>query len=311
MNIFKIIKQFPTQQSCLDYLAKKRWRNKPVCPYCGSTKVYKHKEKNKTRFQCDCCHKSFTSTVGTIFHNSHIPLQKWFLIISMMLNAKKGISSYQIARDLEMRQGTVWSIMQRIRKAMIDDDEDDNDDKGGGNNKIDTKLLKGIVELDETYIGGKADNMHMEKRVKAKGIFDKSAIFGMIERKGKVKAEYVNDTTAKTLLKAIYTSIEPDSLLITDEAKQYQSIGNSYIHRTVNHSNLEFVKNGMYKNKEISFNTNSIEGFWALIKRGLIGQFHHISNKYLQKYIDEFCWRFNNRNSNNTFDKLINNCIKY
>ena len=149
----------------------------------------------------------------------------------------------------------------------------------------------------------------MKKRVKAKGVFEKSPIFGMLEREGKVKAEYVKDTTAKTLLKHIYNIIEPDILLITDKAKQYQSIGNSYTHRAVNHSNLEFVKNGIYKNKEISFNTNSIEGFWALIKRGLIGQFHHISKKYLQKYVDEFCFRFNNRDNKNIFDKLINNCI--
>lgn len=305
MNIFKIMQQFPDQETCLKYLAFKRWGNKPVCPYCGCNITHKHKK----GYQCNKCNNDFTSTVGTIFHNSHVPLQKWFLVISMMLNAKKGISSHQIARDLEMRQGTVWSIMQRIRKAMIDDDKDDNNSNGGsgGGDKINTKLLKGIVEMDETYIGGKAENMHMKKRVNARGIFPKSAIFGMIERGGEVKAQHVMDTTAKTLLKAIYNSVEPNSLLITDEAKQYQSIGHSYIHKTVNHSNLEFVRTN---DKGLKFHINSIEGFWALIKRGLIGQFHHISKKYLQKYVDEFCFRFNNRSNENMFDKLINNCVR-
>jgi len=303
MNILKIINQFPNQQACLDYLSKKRWGNLVVCPYCGSIKVYKHKEKNITRFQCDDCHKSFTSTVGTIFHNSHIPLQKWFLVISLMLNAKKGVSSCQIARDLEMRQATVWSIMQRIRKAMKDDDRDDNNGNGGSGG-IDTKLLKGIVEMDETYIGGKAENMHMDKRVKAKGVYEKLALFGMIERQGNVKAKFVNDTTAKTLLKEIYTNVEENSLLITDEAKQYQSIGNSYIHRTVNHSASEYVRDL----KGLKLYTNSIEGFWSLIKRGLVGQFHHISKKYLQRYVDEFCWRYNNANEG-AFERLVGNCL--
>lgn len=303
MNILKIIKQFPNQQVCLDYLAKKRWGNEVICPYCGSIKTYKHKEKNKTRFQCDDCHKSFTSTVGTIFHNSHIPLQKWFLVISLMLNAKKGVSSCQIARDLEMRQATVWSIMQRIRKAMKNDDKDDNNGNGGSGG-IDTKLLKGIVEMDETYIGGKAENMHSIKRTEAKGVYEKSAVFGMLERQGKVKAKYVENTTAKTLLKEIYTNIEENSLLITDEAKQYQSIGNSYIHRTVNHSASEYVRDL----KGLKLYTNSIEGFWSLIKRGLVGQFHHISKKYLQRYVDEFCWRYNNSNEG-AFERLVGNCI--
>lgn len=299
MNILKLIKEFPTQESCLEYLAKKRWGNTPVCPYCGSIHTHKHFH----RIQCNDCFKSFSSTVGTIFHNSHIPLQKWFLVISLMLNAKKGVSSCQIARDLEMRQATVWSIMQRIRKAMKDDDKDDNNGNGGSGG-IDTKLLKGIVEMDETYIGGKAENMHMDKRVKAKGVYEKLALFGMIEREGNVKAKFVNDTTAKTLLKEIYTNVEENSLLITDEAKQYQSIGNTYIHRTVNHSNSEYVRDL----KELKLYTNSIEGFWSLIKRGLVGQFHHISKKYLQRYVDEFCWRYNNA-SEGAFERLVGNCL--
>jgi transposase-like protein len=141
MNIIQIFKQFPTQESCVKYLEEKRWHGKPVCVYCGSDKVSNHQEKNRSsRLQCSTCKKSFSVTIGTIFHDSRLPLQKWFLAISLILNAKKGISSRQLARDIEVHVETAWSMGHRIRKAMQQDEG---------------LLLKGIVEMDETYVGGK------------------------------------------------------------------------------------------------------------------------------------------------------------
>lgn len=292
MNILEVINQFPTQQSCLDYLAKKRWNNEPVCPYCGSFKIYKHKNKrNKnTEFQCGDCTKSFTATVGTIFHNSHIPLQKWFLAIALVLNAKKGVSSCQLSRDLNIRQATAWSMIHRIRKAMKDDNG----------------LLSGIVECDETYIGGKPRaNEHKKKddddfNGGSGGTKEKECIFGMVERDGKVKAVRVEDSKRNTLMKEIYANVEQGSEIMTDEFKSYNYLYVNYKHKTVCHSALEFVKGNTH--------TNTIEGFWSLLKRGVKGQFHHISKKYIGKYVDEFCWRYNN-NDSTAFDKLVGNCL--
>jgi transposase-like protein len=293
MNILDIINNFSTQQDCLEYLAFKRWGEERHCPYCGSVKTYKHTEKKKTRFQCGDCRKSFSATVGTIFHNSHIPLQKWFIIISLMLNAKKGISAYQIARDLKMRRPTVWSIMHRIRKAMEKDGE----------------LLKGIVEIDETYIGGKPRAKEVKKRKKddddnkgggSGGIKSKSCVFGMVERNGKVKAMKVKDSKRDTLLEKIYNNVERGSNIMSDEYKAYHYLYVDFKHETVCHSALEFVKGACHN--------NTIEGFWSLLKRGIKGQFHHISKKYLDKYVDEFCWRYNNRDEG-AFDRLVGNML--
>ncbi|MFC1659680.1 IS1595 family transposase [Pseudomonadota bacterium] len=294
MNILEVISQFPDQQACLDYLAKKRWGNEPVCPYCGSFKVYKHTEKNKVRFQCGDCNKSFSPTVGTIFHNSHIPLQKWFLAISMILNAKKGVASRQLARDLDLPVKTAWSMIDRIRDAM----------------KQDGELLKGIVECDETYIGGKPRANKHKKRNKeddddfkggSGGIKDKDCVFGMVERNGKVKAVKVDNCKRNTLMPHIYNNVECGSEIMTDELKSYNYLYVDYSHKTVCHSALEFVKGACH--------TNTIEGFWSLLKRGIKGQFHHISRKYLNKYVDEFCWRYNIKNESEAFDLLVRRCL--
>ena len=145
MNIIQIFNQFPTQQSCIEHLEEKRWGGKPVCTYCKSDNNYL--VESELRHKCNNCKKSFSVTVGTIFHNTHMPLQKWFLLISLMLNAKKGLSACQAARDIEVRRPTVWSMMHRIRKSMADNGE----------------LLTGIIEMDETYVGGKPRKSNNKK----------------------------------------------------------------------------------------------------------------------------------------------------
>lgn len=293
MNILEITKKFSTQKKCLEHLEKVRWNGKIKCVYCGSDKVCKHAEENKERLQCWGCKKSFSVTVGTIFHHTHIDLQKWFLVMSLILNARKGVSSSQIARDLGMRQPTVWSMMLRIRNAM----------KGSQ-----AELLEGIVEMDETYIGGKPrrnndkdddDNFPPLKKRGTK----KQCVVGMIERGGKVKTVIQKRLRFIDLkgIAGINIDIEK-SVLMTDDFKGYRSFNKgSMPYYTVNHSAKEYARNGVH--------TNTIESFWAIVKRGMMGQFYWVSKKYLEKYMDEFCWRFNNKENPEMFSNLISNCV--
>jgi transposase-like protein len=294
MNIINIFKQFPDQESCIKYLEQKRWNNKPVCPYCQSDNTNPLKSENRFRHHCNGCRKSFSVTIGTIFEDSRLPLQKWFLAISLMLNAKKGISSRQLARDLELPVKTAWSVNHRIRKAM----------------KQDNGLLSGIVEMDETYVGGKP-----RKEAKKKDEDDddkgnprgrgtkKECVVGMIERNGRVRASNVNKDSlkAKDLKDLVRANVDLDNtILMTDEYRGYLTMKRIINHLSINHSK-EYARGIIH--------TNTIESFWAILKRGIMGQFHKVSKKYLNAYVDEFCWRFNERENKGSFDKLVGNML--
>ena len=175
-------------------------------------------------------------------------------------------------------------------------------------------MLEGIVEIDETYIGGKAENMHTSKRINAKGVFEKLIIMGMIERNGGVKAVKIDDTKANTLLKQIYSNVKQGSLIITDELKGYKQIGMEYNHKCVNHSAGEYSRQENFEDRKEGYKsykiyTNTIEGFWATLKRGVFGIYHHISCKYAENYINEFCFRYNNRTSEMVFERLMRRTI--
>ena len=292
MNIISTIQKFPDQAACIAYLEQKRWNGKPVCPYCNSDNTNHLVKEN--RHHCNGCRKSFSATVGTIFHDSRLPLQKWFLAIALILNAKKGISSRQMARDLDLPVKTAWSINHRIRKAM----------------KQDSGLLSGIVEMDETYIGGKP---RKEAKKKDKDDNDKGnprgratkkeCVVGMIERGGRVRAKNVEKGTlkAKDLKELVRAGVDlGNTTLITDEYRGYMTMRRIISHLQINHS--EAYANG-------AIHTNSIESFWAILKRGIIGQFHKVSKKYLNAYIDEFCWRFNERKNPVAFDLLVGRMV--
>lgn len=276
MNIIQIFKQFPTQESCIEHLEQARWNGTPVCPYCSSE--HTNHLKKQLRHHCNGCRKSFSVTVGTIFHNTHMPLQKWFLLIALMINAKKGLSACQAARDIEVRRPTVWSMMHRVRKAMVDNGE----------------LLTGIVEMDETYVGGKPrksnrkDDDDDTPSLRGRGT-KKTPVVGMVERKGSVKASKATKDTLKSkdLNELIRKNINPEeAVLITDEYKGYNAASTILPHATINHSK-EYERGGIH--------TNNIESFWAIVKRGIVGQFHKVSDKYLDMYLDEFCYRYNAR----------------
>jgi transposase-like protein len=287
MNILKLFQRFQHNEEAIAYLESIRWKDGIICPYCKSGKTCKHLK----RWQCWGCHKSFSVTVGTIFHHSHIPLNKWFWLISLMLNAKKGLSSYQAARDLGMNRPTVWSMMHRIRKAMSTDQ---------------AKLLKGIVEMDETYVGGKPrkikDKDDDEKPTSPRGRGTKKIpVVGMVERGGNVKTIATSkfELKGKNLKKLVrqYVDLE-ETILVTDEYKGYLGMKNLICHLSVNHQKT-FAEGDVH--------TNTIESFWAILKRGIIGQFHKVSKKYLQSYLYEFEYRYNRRNMNNaiTFEHLL------
>ena len=276
MNIIQVFEQFPDQESCLAHLEAARWGGEPKCPYCGSANTAPSKD-SRRRHRCYDCKTSFSVTVGTIFHHTHLPLQKWFLAITLMLNAKKGLSALQLSRDLQVNKNTAWRITMQIRKAMSQAEQRD--------------LLTGIVEMDETYIGGKPrkgtkgdgpDGTHPRGRGTKK-----APVIGAVERGGKVTAKAVakDKMKSRNMRAFVRERVDTDSAcLMTDEYKGFIGMGKLLPHSIIKHADW-------YVDGDI--HTNTIEGFWALLKRGMFGQFHSVSRRHLQRYVDEFCYRYN------------------
>jgi len=286
MNIIQVYKQFPTNEDCLKHLEDVRWQGEPICPYCQSKKVTSApKEK---RHHCNNCNTSFSVTVRTIFHKTKLPLQKWFLAISLALNAKKGISARQLARDIEVNKNTAWSMMMRIREAMLDSGE----------------LLRGIIEVDESYIGGKDKNKHKSKRNGGRGrsTKTKTPVAGTLERGGTVRARKVKNVGSTSLKSVVYENVEKGATLVTDEWQSYVGLSKKFKHEVIKHKDGEYV-NGKY-------HINTLEGFWALFKRGIMGQYHHITERHIDKYLKEFCFRYNNREAETAFKVVLAQAVK-
>jgi len=239
--------------------------------------------KDSARYHCNVCNTSFSVTVGTIFHKTHVDLQKWFLAISMMINALKGISARQLARDLEVNKNTAWYMGMRIRQAMLTNGD----------------LLRGIVEMDETYVGGKARNRSNGKGPNSKrgrGT-SKIPVVGMIERGGDVVAKVATALDSKRLMSLVRQNVDCEkTTLMTDELSSYRPMHKIISHKSVNHK-ARYVDGNVH--------INNVEGFWALLKRGIIGQYHKVSLKHLQSYVDEFAYRFNNRRNPEIFNMTI------
>ena len=285
MDIIQVFELFPTQESCIKHLEKARWGDKPRCPYCNSTNTIRQKK----RHYCYPCKTSFSVTVKTMFHHTHLPLQKWFLAVSLILNAKKGLSAMQLSRDLKVNKNTAWRIAMQIRKAMTQADQRD--------------MLTGIIEMDETWIGGKPRKTKGDDKPRKRGRgTDKAPVVGAVERGGRVTARAVgkDKMKAKNLRAFVRDRVNTSNAkLITDEYKGYLGMSKLLPHRVIQHEKW-------YVDGDIHI--NSIEGFWALLKRGMFGQFHSVSRKHLQRYVDEFCFRYNLRQSDSrtAFDLTIN-----
>ena len=282
MNIIDIYKTFPTQNECIKYLEKLRWKNKPICPYCNSdNSTPRPKEK---RHNCNNCNTSYSVTVRTIFHKTKLDLQKWFLAIALILTAKKGISARQLARDLGVNKNTAWYMGMRIRRAMIEQRE----------------LMNGFIEMDETYVGGKPrkgwNKKPTAKNKRGRGT-KKTPVVGMSKRGGDVYAKVQHKLTAENLSRLVRENIDINqATVITDEFKGYIRLKKFVNHEVINHQ-VCYVDGDVH--------TNNIECFWSLLKRGIIGQYHKVSIKYLNKYINEFCYRHNNRNNPTLFYSTI------
>jgi len=283
MSIVDIYQRFPAEVDCIQYLEKIRWHGKPTCPYCNSKKINTLRREN--RYHCNTCNTSFSVKVRTIFHRSRVPLQKWFLAITLILNTRKGLSARQLARDIQVNKDTAWSMGMRIRKAMFDQRD----------------LLLGIVEMDETYIGGKPRKGGGGPRRKPGRGTTKTPVVGMVERGGKVQAVPVKNLKTKTLASLVRGNINTkDATVVTDEFVGYARLSAFVNHKMVNHK-IRYVDGEKH--------TNTIESFSAILKRGITGQFRKVSIRYLPKYLDEFCYRFNHRKNNDVFDKTLSRAV--
>ncbi len=276
-NLFELQQAFPTEESCHDLISRMRWGDTPVCVHCGSIrKIYKLK--GGKLLKCADCRKPFTVRIGTIFEDSPLPLLKWFYAIFIVTAHKKGISSVQLAKDLSVTQKTAWFMLHRIRYMVR-------------TQKTNKGKLSGIVETDETWIGGKQKGRNASHSRKLAWL-KQTPVAGMVERDGRVIAQTVANIKGETIKQIIREHVEKDSRLMTDEYRGYHGLDEEYQRETVNHGEEEYVRGDVH--------TNTIEGFWSLLKRGIAGIYHQVSRKHLDRYIDEFEYRYNTRKAKDT-----------
>lgn len=288
-NLIELQKYFNNGNVCWDYLEQLRWNGKVVCPFCKSERH--NKFKSSRTYKCKDCQKKFNAKIGTIFENTKILLSKWFITIYIATSHKKGISSLQLSKDIGVTQKTAWFILHRIREML---------------SQKAPYMLNGTVEIDETFIGQSFTTLHRNVRRKLKRAIynNKTMVFGILERNGNVWTKMVKGVDGKTLKPIIRNTVDKSSTIMTDGYGAYYGLDKEYHHEILNHLQDEWVRG--------EFHTNSIEGFWSQLKRGIYGIYHHASPKHLQRYCDEFSFRYNTRNINESdrFDYSLLSCEK-
>jgi len=289
----QLLDHFKEESTCIKYYEQIRWNGNVVCPHCGSERTYK----TNRGYKCadNTCYKKFTVRVGTIFENSNIPLRTWFASIFLATTHKKGISSVQLALDLGITQKTAWFVLHRIREML----KEKAPQMLGENN---------MVEVDETYIGGNNKNRHYGKKrsqedntlTNSGEVYrPKKMVVGIIERNGKVALKHVPSADLSNVGTLISKHVPKGSTIYTDEAPVYTHLKKYYTHDNIKHSLNLYVEGGVH--------TNTIENFWSVLKRGLYGVYHQVSEKHLERYLDEFSARFNTRalTSQERFEKFL------
>lgn len=267
-SILQLIQAFPDEQTCIDHLEQLRWNGTVVSPFDCTSKVY-HCKGNK--YKCKETGKYFNVKTNTIFDNTKLPLQKWFLAIWLATSHKKGISSIQLSKDINITQKSAWFMLQRIRECF----------------GLDNDKMTGEVEADKTYVVGKEGDKCAGKKLSKGSFVGKSPVLGMVKRGGKIKAMKVDDTTFESLALETIKNVKRGVKLYTDEYASYKRLRRIYEHQFVKYSIGHCVNGRVH--------TNTIERFWALLKRGIFGIYHFTSVMHLQRYINEFTFRYNTR----------------
>jgi transposase-like protein len=280
MTLIDVHTLFSTDEKCRELLKRLRWPNDAECPRCKGNAVSLETEKDL--FYCGECDYQFTVTAGTVFHDTHLPLLKWFVAVYLLCESRKGMSANQMKRVLGVSYKTAWYLCHRIRSAM---------------KEANRQMLDGIVEMDETFVGGKAKNMHKsqrEKKIQGRGSVGKEVVIGIRQRNGDLCFFHAEDVTSGTLAKFIQDNVSQDvDVICTDDFPAYEKAVGNLKHKTVNHSG------GVYVNGAI--HTNSIESAFSLLKRGIVGTWHKVSAKHLPAYLDEMTFRFNRRKRSDLF----------
>lgn len=292
ISTFQLFTMYPDEESARLYLEGRIWPNGVTCPSCRSGERISTLGVCATRkpgfYRCLACAEDFTVRTGTVMERSKVPLHKWLYSMYLLVTARKGISSMQLAKEIGITQKSAWFVLGRLREAC------GGDGPGGGLDK-----LRGIIEVDECFVGGLEANKHEHKKLKSgRGAVGKVAVLGMRERGGRTFAKVIPDTGLGTIQNEIHGAVEAGSQLYTDEHGAYSDLdGLFFRHDTINHGAGEYARGAAH--------TNGIESVWAVLKRGLHGVYHHASKKHLFRYVDEFTWRLNEGNvANHTTERL-------
>jgi transposase-like protein len=281
MDLLTLARVFDSDNKCRQYLEELAWPDGPQCPRCKSDKI-SHIEK-RNQYDCDSCRYQFSVTAGSVFHDTHLPLWKWFAAVYLMCESKKGMSANQLKRTLKVAYKTAWYLCHRIRAAM---------------KEVHPEPLKGTVEYDDTWHGGKRKGM-------GRGYTgNKISIVGVIERDGPIRLKVEKRVNAKTISHFLQKTTSPETERIyTDSAPAFEAVNfGDAEHASVDHSAKEWVRGDVH--------TNSIEGVWSLFKRSVIGSYHQLSEKHLQAYLDEHSFRFNNRKNPYLFRDTLKQLLK-
>ena len=294
MTLPELIDKLHSEEACYAHLEEVRWPEGVACVSCGSHSIsridrvikkrhgqHKGETYRRTVFECNACGDQFTATSGTIFHDTHLPLRTWFLAIHRIGESKKGVSAKQLERELGVTYKTAWYLCHRIREALLQP-------KGPG--------LKGIVEADETYVKG-ASIPKGETLKRGTGSQRVTPVVGAKERGGQVRAQVMPKVSQRTIYSFLTSTIIPEAAILhTDESSSYDLMAQILPHHVVNHS--EWYVYG-------DVHTNGIESFWSLLKRGIVGSYHRLSVKHLQRYVDEYCWRSNHKDVADPFGEIL------